>query len=193
MEKQVKIIGGFTLLYVFVFLINAIRLRNYEFIYYVAIMLIFIWLIIKNYNKLKFSTPLLWALSIWGLLHMAGGNIIIAGDVLYKFWFIPIEIGAFPGLKYDMVIHLYGFAVATFTGLALLNPLLKKPIKGWKMITFLVIIIGLGFGALNELAEFIATIIIPDTNVGGYNNTGWDLVFNAIGSCIAGFMIYRRK
>ena len=48
---------------------------------------------------------------------------------------------------------------------------------------------GMGFGALNEMIEFIATLTIPETNVGGYNNTGWDLVFNLIGCALAAIII----
>jgi hypothetical protein len=37
--------------------------------------------------------------------------------------------------------------------------------------------------------EFIATRI-TETNVGGYVNTGWDLVYNAIGASVAAAIIY---
>jgi hypothetical protein len=48
---------------------------------------------------------------------------------------------------------------------------------------------GMGFGALNEIVEFVATLTIPETNVGGYENTGWDLVFNFFGCVIAAIVI----
>jgi hypothetical protein len=50
----------------------------------------------------------------------------------------------------------------------------------------------MGFGALNEVIEFIAVLTIPNTNVGGYIHTGWDLVFNLIGCLIAAMMIRSR-
>jgi hypothetical protein len=43
----------------------------------------------------------------------------------------------------------------------------------------------MGLGAVNEIIEFAAVLGLPDTNVGGYLNTGLDLVFNAIGAIIA--------
>jgi hypothetical protein len=49
---------------------------------------------------------------------------------------------------------------------------------------------GLGFGALNEVVEFAATLLIPDTNVGGYRNTGWDLVANLFGATVAATIIW---
>jgi hypothetical protein len=42
----------------------------------------------------------------------------------------------------------------------------------------------MGFGALNEVVEFIATRFM-ETNVGDYENTGWDLVANLAGAAIA--------
>jgi hypothetical protein len=47
----------------------------------------------------------------------------------------------------------------------------------------------MGFGALNEVIEFIAVLTLPNTNVGGYENTGWDLVANLVGTIIAALVI----
>ena len=47
---------------------------------------------------------------------------------------------------------------------------------------------GMGLGALNEVVEFVATRI-AETNVGGYVNTGWDLVYNALGASLAAVII----
>jgi hypothetical protein len=47
---------------------------------------------------------------------------------------------------------------------------------------------GMGLGAVNEVVEFIATRLM-DTNVGGYVNTGWDLVANTVGAVIAAGLI----
>ena len=44
---------------------------------------------------------------------------------------------------------------------------------------------ALGFGALNEVVEFTATMTMPNTNVGGYVNTGFDLVANLVGVSVA--------
>ena len=50
---------------------------------------------------------------------------------------------------------------------------------------------GMGFGALNEVVEFFATRLLPDTNVGDYENIGWDLVANLAGSLVAAAVIRR--
>lgn len=39
--------------------------------------------------------------------------------------------------------------------------------------------------SMNEIVEFSATVLVPDTNVGGYENTAIDLVANLLGACLA--------
>ena len=48
---------------------------------------------------------------------------------------------------------------------------------------------GMGLGALNEVVEFVAVLTMPETNVGGYTNTGWDLVSNLAGATAMGVYI----
>jgi len=52
---------------------------------------------------------------------------------------------------------------------------------------------GMGFGAANEVVEFAATLMLPGTNVGGYENTGWDLVANLVGCLVAAAVISVRQ
>ena len=66
-----------------------------------------------------------------------------------------------------------------------------KPFMGY-IILAIGISTGMGLGALNEIIEFIAVLIIPETNVGGYVNTGWDLVANLTGCLFAGILILFR-
>jgi hypothetical protein len=42
-----------------------------------------------------------------------------------------------------------------------------------------------GFGAANELFEFLSSLRFADAYVGGLENAGWDLAFNTAGSAIA--------
>jgi hypothetical protein len=50
---------------------------------------------------------------------------------------------------------------------------------------------ALGFGGLNEMVEFIATLARSGAHTGGYWNTGWDLICNFIGAGTAGLIIAR--
>lgn len=42
-----------------------------------------------------------------------------------------------------------------------------------------------GFGAANELFEFLSSLRFADAYVGGLDNAGWDLAFNTFGSVLA--------
>ena len=107
--------------------------------------------------------------------------------MLYSLWI-------FPGLlKYDQIVHAYGFGVTTWIcwhaiRTSLRSPDVAEPTPTLGLMT-LAAAAGMGFGALNEVIEFIAVLTIPNTNVGGYENTGWDLVANLIGCLIAALMI----
>ena len=48
---------------------------------------------------------------------------------------------------------------------------------------------AMGLGAVNEIIEFSAVLMLPDTNVGGYYNTALDLCFNGLGAVVAVLVI----
>lgn len=185
-EKHVRPIMWFNLFYITLLGLYAVRQKNYEFLFYVAIVIFFFLLLIKKYKKIGLSKGSLWRLSIWGLLHMMGGNIPVDGSVLYNLQLIPVI------LKYDQLVHAFGFGTTAIVGWELLKPYLNHK-RNWTTLLILVVMIAMGAGALNEVIEFIATVLIPETNVGGYVNTALDLVFNLIGAIIAAMWIYRKE
>jgi hypothetical protein len=197
-------VGFFTAAYMLVAIWGALRSSNREFVFYIAVMLVLIATVGMIHTRVRLTQGVLWLLSIWGALHMAGGLVTIPvewpihGDlrVLYNWWIIPnaaAEAGE-PGgwLKYDQAVHAFGFGVATWLcwqGLcgalrgraAIEATQAPRPTLGLMLI---VAAAGMGLGALNEVVEFVATRI-TETNVGGYVNTGWDLVYNGFGACLA--------
>ena len=54
-------------------------------------------------------------------------------------------------------------------------------------------LLGQGVGAFNEVVEFAASHLLAATNVGGYENTGRDLVANLLGTAVAGWWVSRRR
>jgi hypothetical protein len=176
----------------------ALRFGNKEFLFYIITMLVLIGAVMLIHRRMPLLSAQLWALSLWGLMHMAGGLIPVpqswpidgGSRVLYSLWLVPDY------LKYDQLTHAYGFAITTWIcwhGLhrQLLSRSSEKVFPTIGMLT-LATAGGMGFGALNEVIEFIAVLTIPHTNVGGYVNTGWDLIFNFIGCLIAAWMIRQR-
>ena len=168
---------------------------NREFIFYIVVMLVLIVVMSIVHSRVKLTTGLLWAFSAWGLLHMAGGLCPLPTGwpyngnqaVLYSWWLIPNL------LKYDQIVHAYGFGITTWLCWHILRNALRQPDGSPVPPTFGMLTLcaagGMGFGALNEVIEFIAVLTIPNTNVGGYENTGWDLVANLVGSTLAAIVI----
>lgn len=180
----------FSAIYTVAFATYYIYQGDFEFLWYVAVLVGLFLLILLTLNRSKFDRVALWGLSLWGLLHMAGGGIVVGGNVLYAFTLVPlIADGEMTILKYDQFVHMFGFAVATIVGWQLLSPHLLKTFSR-KAIYFLLILIGAGFGVLNEIVEFIAVLSFPETGVGGYINTSLDLVSNTVGAIAAVFFIH---
>lgn len=184
----------FTVAYLLVATAFAFVHQNKEFLFYIAVVVIIGGAIFAIHKRANFSAGLLWALSIWGLLHMLGGLVPIPDgwpvggkQVLYSLWLIPGYI------KYDNPIHAYGFFVATWACWEALSHTVKNIRSTFGILT-LCALAGMGLGAMNEIVEFMATIMIPGTNVGGYENTGWDLVSNLIGSVLmAGIIAWNNR
>ncbi|WP_255571963.1 DUF2238 domain-containing protein [Celeribacter sp. PS-C1] len=181
-EKQV---GLFTAIYVIGFTLWFFAIGNFEFVIYVLTMLILIGLVATSLRKVEYPPCLLWALTLWGLLHMAGGGVPVNGSVLYTLELIPfVSDGEMTILKYDQLVHAYGFGVAAWLLWHIMTHAFPV-LKGTKTAFVLPVLGAMGLGALNEIIEFSAVLMVPDTNVGGYINTALDLVFNAIGAVIA--------
>lgn len=188
-------VAGFTFAYLATALVFAVARGNMEFLFYIVVMLVLIGAVWIVHRYVGLSRGVLWGLSVWGLLHMAGGLLVVpeswpvsaASRVLYTLWLIPDR------LKYDQVVHAYGFGITTWVCWQGMRAALRRrgvtatPSFGLMVLSAAA---GMGFGALNEVVEFVATLLIPETNVGGYRNTGWDLVSNLLGATVAATLIW---
>jgi uncharacterized membrane protein YjdF len=55
----------------------------------------------------------------------------------------------------------------------------------WWLLSILLVVMGIGVGAVNEIVEFMPVLFLGDTGVGDYFNTLWDIVFNTLGAIAA--------
>lgn len=185
---------AFTIAYTLLSVLGASSRGNSEFLIYIAVMVALIAVVGYVHFRVNLSVLALWGLSIWGLAHMAGGlvpvpdSFPIDGDirVLYSLWLIPGY------LKYDNIVHAYGFGVTTWVCWQGLRSAIR--VFGSPRPTFGLMVLcataGMGFGSLNEVIEFTATLLVPETNVGGFVNTGWDLVANLFGTTTTAALIW---
>jgi hypothetical protein len=184
-------VAAFTGAYVLVALVAAVVSGNAEFLFYLGVMAVLVAAVWGVDRAVHLTAGALWGLSIWGLAHMVGGLVpapagwaaaVPEGAVIYNVWLIPER------LKYDHIVHAWGFGITTWVCWQGLCASMRArgvepaPTAG---VLVLVAAAGMGFGALNEVIEFVATLLVPETNVGGYRNTGWDLVANLVGCSVA--------
>ncbi|HUQ70736.1 MAG TPA: hypothetical protein VM165_14500 [Planctomycetaceae bacterium] len=184
---------AFTIAYMAPAAAVCLRGGNREFFLYLGVMVLLIGAVSAVHQAIGLHIATLWGLSLWGLAHLAGGLVSVPESwphedslVLYDWWLIPQR------LRYDQVIHAFGFGLTTWVcwqGLS--RAFTNRGVTAQPTLGLLTLCAagGMGFGALNEIVEFLAVLTIPNTNVGGYINTGWDLVFNAAGCLIAAVAI----
>ena len=196
MDPRLRPVAAFTFGYLAIALVAGLLRGNDEFLFYIGVMLVLMGLVWAVDRAVGLSTGALWALSVWGLIHMAGGLVVVPvgwpvnaeSRVLYSLWLIPER------LKYDHLVHAYGFGVTTWVCWQGLRSAIRKRAGSTPAPAFGLLVLaaaaGLGFGALNEVIEFVATLTMPETNVGGYINTGWDLVANTVGAAVAVILIW---
>lgn len=182
-----------TLAYLGVFTAWFLATGNYEFVVYVAQMAAAIAALAATARSAQYPVEMLWALSFWGLMHVLGGAVPIQGDVLYSFVLIPIvAVGDTTILKYDQVVHAFGFGVCAWM-LWRLAVRFHPPLRGGKPLYIGCALAAMGLGACAEIGELMAKLIAPETNVGGYYNNAVDLVFNGVGITLALSSIARRE
>lgn len=193
LNKQQIIIFVIHTVFLIFYTVLFVMKQNYEFLIYVAVILAVMGTILFTRNMVIHSAPLLWGLSIWSIIHMSGGGLVFNGVRLYDTILIPIVGDPYFILRYDQFAHIFGFAVATFAMYTILKPLLKDGHR-WGALSIVIVMAGLGVGALNEIIEFFSVILLKSTGVGGYMNTALDLVSNAIGAAVAlVFILFHEK
>lgn len=188
MKKDLRLLITLHFLIVFTFTAYYLIRGGYEFMIYIAVILFFTWLVWVSRETFKYSMGLLWALAIWSWLHLAGGGIPVGEGVLYQWMIWPLS-ESYSILRFDQFVHAYGFGVVVFVVYALLRPFTKTKASESIALSIVIVAGAMGFGALNEVVEFLTTVVTPKTGVGGYINNALDLVFNLVGALIALFII----
>ena len=180
---NLALIAGFGSLYL-------VRL-NYEFVIYVGVILFFICIVGISLKKVDYTLGTLVGLTVWSALHLAGGGIMIGEGRLYDVMLIQLS-ETYPIWRYDQLVHIWGFGASTLVVFSLLSGPLKRPVENPIALGIVLVMGGLGMGALNEILEFVVSIFVPQSGVGGYINTSLDLCADLIGAILALFYIRLR-
>jgi uncharacterized membrane protein YjdF len=135
--------------------------------------------------------PLAIALALDASAHLGGGLINVGDGVLYNAH-ITSHVTALHTniLQYDHLVHSFGSFLAAITLWVLLAPPTSDT-RSRRAVIVLCVLGSLGIGAINEVIEFTATLAHQGAGVGGYANTGWDLISNSLGALAAALVIQR--
>ncbi len=185
-KTVVSVLFWFTVCYLFLFSIVSSVQKNYEFLYYTAVIAVFLFIIMHYYQQFHLSVTLVVCLTILGVMHILGGNLHIDGTRLYDLWLIG---GVF---KYDNLVHAFGTIIETLVAYNILLPHMENSAK-WRPFAFslMLVLIAMGIGALNEIVEFFAVVFLGAGHaVGDYFNNQVDLVYNLVGSIIVSVFLY---
>ena len=106
----------FTAAYMVAAIIGSVVRGNREFVFYIVVMFCLFALVSYVHWRVRLLAATLWALTLWGFAHMAGGLVPVPESwpingesrVLYSLWIIPGR------LKFDQIVHAYGFGVTTW-------------------------------------------------------------------------------
>ncbi|WP_461483419.1 DUF2238 domain-containing protein [Porticoccus sp.] len=157
--------------------------QNYEFVIYTLVTLVLVTLIYLGDRKFTFSPAVLWGFNLWLVLHILGGLWPVNGSVLYSLVLIDIVGEPYSILKYDQIVHTYCYVIIALLLWRVVSTV-RLDAPQW-LLAALTVLAASGVGGLNEIVEFSATVLVPNTNVGGYENTAIDLVANFLGACLA--------
>ncbi|GJM19879.1 MAG: hypothetical protein DHS20C14_20920 [Phycisphaeraceae bacterium] len=181
-------LAAFVVLYMLAFGVVALVQRNAEFVIYEGSMIVFIAVVLVLHRTVVFRASTLWMLAFWGFFHLAGGTVPIPADLAQTDATHTVLYSLRPWAdlpRYDQVTHAFGFFSATLACHDAIVAFAGRPNPAPKMLAVAAALMGMGLGAINEVLEFAVQLTLPETNVGGYVNTGWDLVSNTIGAIAA--------
>lgn len=162
-----------------------------EFVYYSFVLILLVLGVWRLDRRVHLPLFVLWGLALWGFVHLLAGVLPIPQSLtepgspanLYN-------LRPAPWLpKFDQVVHAVGFGIATLAAWFALQASYPATPRLGHGLWLAIVLMGMGLGAINEVIEFIATRLMPWTNVGGYDNTGWDLVSNLVGCAAAGLFV----
>jgi len=126
------------------------------------------WIALRRY---EYPLWALLALELALLGHIAG-RLLIVGDInLYRATLL--------GMPGDKIVHAFNSAAGAVFVTVLLDRIGIR-VHGWGAFVVVMVVSGLGAGI--EIIEYIGTLVLPHTNVGGYANNMQDLIANLAGA-----------
>lgn len=153
---------------------------------YLAVVLVGAAAVVALHLRFQLSLATRIGLAVFAVGHVAGGMVPVGDGVLYQWWLVD------PVVRFDNLQHAWGFGVVGRATYECLRGRLGTATSD-RLVVWWVVVLGAGaVGAANEVVEWVMTLTIPGTDVGGYDNTARDLVANLVGGALIGLWTARR-
>jgi putative membrane protein len=169
----------------------TIIFQNYEFLLYAITVVIFIVILYTTDQYFNYKKMGLWLFNVWLLLHILGGLASYQGVRFYDLILLDIVGDPYHILKYDQFVHFYCYVVMSILMWSVVDKITKHNASGI-VVCMVTILAASSLGAINEVIEFLAVVMLNINGVGGYINTAIDLVANLFGAITGTLYMYTK-
>jgi len=166
--------------------------QNYEFLLYAITIIVLIVILYKTDQYFKYNQLGLWLFNIWLVLHILGGLASYRNVRFYDLILLDLVGDPYHILKYDQFVHFYCYIVISMLMWSVLHKIVKQNISS-TVVCVVTILAASSVGAINEIIEFFAFIMLGTAGVGGYINTAIDLVANLLGAIVGTLYMYAKQ
>ncbi len=170
----------------------TIIFQNYEFLLYAITVIFLIVILYKTDQYFNYKRLGLWLFNIWLILHVLGGLASYQGVRLYDLMLLNLVGDPYHILKYDQFVHFYCYVVMGILMWSVVQKIMKQNASN-AVVCIVTILAASSLGAVNEIIEFFAFVMIGTEGVGGYINTAIDLVANLLGAIVGTLYMYAKQ
>ena len=170
----------------------TIIFQNYEFLLYAITVVILIVILYKTDKYFKYKRLGLWLFNIWLILHVLGGLASYQGVRFYDLILLNLVGDPYHILKYDQFVHFYCYVVMSILMWSVVQKIIKRSASS-AVVCVVTILAASSLGAVNEIIEFFAFMMLGTEGVGGYINTAIDLVANLLGAIIGTLYMHAKQ
>lgn len=126
----------------------------------------------------KFRTP--------NYIKVLAAITIISHNVLGELF------GFYTGDVFDKILHFFGTFSLTILLYLILKSVFNLELKPKFFILFYVTLLGISFGCLFEILEFLLDILFDQDNQRGLLDTNLDMIANTLGALLAGYWVFTK-
>ena len=166
--------------------------QNYEFLLYAITVILLVAVLYQTDRYFRFERLGLWLFNTWLILHTLGGLASFRGVRFYDLVLLDLVGAPYDILKYDQLVHFYCYVVIAILMWSVVQKIAKTD-ASLAVVSVVTILAASSLGAVNEIIEFLAVVLLDTDGVGGYTNTAIDLVANLLGAIAGTAFMYARR